>query len=127
MSIKKAPEQSDKSFFLGVVRAQKTELRIPSTFPELPWQNVGMDLFEWQKFVYLVIVDYYSRFIEIAQLDKTTAEAVIQSCKNIFSRHGIPKEVVTNNGSQFDSNAFRKFSKEYQFHHITSSPYYFEE
>ena len=73
--------------------------------------------------VYLIIVDYYSRYIEIAKLDRT-AEAVTQHCKNIFSRHSIPEEVVTNNGSQFDSNAFRKFSKEYQFCHVTSSPYY---
>ena len=49
-----------------------------------------MDLFECKKFAYLVIVDYYSRFIKIAKLDKATAEAVIQCCKNIFSRHGIP-------------------------------------
>ena len=56
--------------------------------------------------MYLIIVDYYSRFIEIAQFNRATAEAVILHCKNIFSRHGIPKEDVTNNGSQFDSNAF---------------------
>ena len=34
------------------------------------------------------------------------------------------KEVVSNNGSQFDCNSFRKFSKEYQFRHITSTLYY---
>ena len=49
---------------------------------------------------------------------------MIQHCKIIFSRHGIPEEVVMDNGSQFDSNAFRKFSKEYQFRHITNTPYY---
>ena len=104
-------------------QAKKTEPMIPSTILELPWQKVGMDLFKWQKLAYLIIVDYYSRFIVIAKLDRT-AEAVIQRCKNIFSRHGIPEEVVTNNGSQLDSNAFRRLSKEYQFHHISSSPYY---
>ena len=83
-----------------------------------------MGLFEWQKLVYSIIVDYYSRFIEIAKLERTTAEAVIQCCKNIFSRHGIPEEVVTDNGSQFDSNAFCRFSKEYQFCYVTGSPYY---
>ena len=59
-SVKESPEQSDESFFLGVVRAQKTEPMIPSTFPELLWQKVGMDLFKWQKLAYLIIVDYYS-------------------------------------------------------------------
>ena len=71
-----------------------------------------------------MIVDYYSRFKEVAKLDRKTNEVEIQGCKNIFSRHGIPEEVVTDYGSQFDSNAFRKFSKEYQFRHVTSSPYY---
>ena len=83
-----------------------------------------MDLFEWQKLAYIIIVDYYSRFIKIAQMDRTSAEAVIQSCKNILSRHGIPEKVATDNGLQFDSNAVHRFSKEYQFHHIISSPYY---
>ena len=105
---------------------EKTEPMKPSIFPELSWQKVGMDLFEWQKLVCLKIVDYYSRFIGIAQLDRTTAEAAIQCCKNIFLRHGIPEEIVMDNGSQFDSYAFHMFSKEYiyQFHHVTSSPYY---
>ena len=44
-------------------------------------------------------VDYYSRFIKIAKLDRAMAESVIQRCKNVFSRHGIPKEVVIDNGS----------------------------
>ena len=123
-SVKESPEQSDKKFFLWVVWAQNTEPKIPSTFLELPWQKIGMDIFKWQKLAYLIIVNYYSRFIEIAQLDRTTADAVIQRCKSIFSRHCILEEVVMDNGSQFDSNAFRRFSKEYQFHHITSSPYY---
>ena len=73
-----------------------------------------MDLFEWKKLAYLIIVDYYSRFIEIAQLGRTTAEAVIVRYKNIFSRHSIPEEVVRDNESQFDSNAFCKFSLEYR-------------
>ena len=77
-----------------------------------------------QKLVYLIIMYFYSRVIKIVQLDKTTAEAVIQHCKIIFSSHEKRKEVATDNGSQFDFNAFRRLSKEYQFRHITSSVYY---
>ena len=94
---------------------QKTEPKIPPTFWQLAWQKVGMDLFKWKKLSYLIIVDYYSRFIEIAKVDRTTAEAIILHCKNISSRYGIPKEVVTDNGSQFDSNALCRFSKECSF------------
>ena len=45
--------------------------------PELPWQKVGSDLFEWNKSTYLLIVDYYSRYIELAKLRNTTADEVI--------------------------------------------------
>ena len=31
----------------------------PSPLPDLPFQNVGTDLFEWDKKIYLLIVDYY--------------------------------------------------------------------
>ena len=60
-----------------------------------------MDLSKWKKLVYLIIINHYSRFLEIAMLDRAKTDAVIQHCKNIFSRHGIPKEVVMDNGSQF--------------------------
>lgn len=97
---------------------------ISSPLPELPWQKVGMDLFEWGRIMYLIIIDYYSRFIEVAKLDRATAIQVVTHCKSVFARHGIPEEVVTDNGSQFDSNVFRLFAQEFQFHHTRSSPYY---
>ena len=53
-----------------------------------------------------------------------TAEGAILHCKCIFARHRIPKVVITDNGSQFEANAFRRFSREFQLEHITSSPYY---
>ena len=49
-----------------------------------PWQKVGTDLFEWRKKNYLLIVDYYSRYIEIARLDRTTADEVISRTRSII-------------------------------------------
>ena len=72
----------------------------------------------------MLIVDYYSRFIEIALLKRTTAEEVIRHTKSIFARHGIPEVVVSDNGPQFSSDAYQQFAKEYHFTHKTSSPYY---
>ena len=53
-----------------------------------------------------------------------TAEGVILHCRSIFARHEIPEVVIMDNGSQFEANVFRRFSREFQFEHITSSPYY---
>ena len=103
---------------------QRAEPLIPSELPELPWQKVGTDLFEWKNHSYLLIVDYYSRFIEIALLNQTTAQEVIRHTKSIFARHGIPELVISDNGPQYTSDAYEEFSKEYQFQHETNSPYF---
>ena len=103
---------------------QRTEPMISSPFPDLPWQKLGMDLFEFNKITYLLIVDYYSRYIEVAKLNHSTAEEVILHCKSIFARHGIPEEVITDNGPQFIAELFSEFTRNYQFSHITGSPYH---
>ena len=41
---------------------QRAEPLNPSKMPELPWQKVGSDLFEWNKSTYLLIVEYYSHY-----------------------------------------------------------------
>ncbi|XP_064613316.1 uncharacterized protein K02A2.6-like [Liolophura sinensis] len=83
-----------------------------------------MDLFEWKKNSYLVVVGYYSRFIEIAYLTSTTSVRVIEHLKSIFSRHGIPELVASDNGPQFSSGDFAKFGDKYGFRHTISSPHY---
>ena len=83
-----------------------------------------MDIFEWEKCSYLLMVDYYSRFIEVTRLGGLSTEAVIGAVKGIFARHGVPEEVVSDNGPQFSSRTFQNFSREYGFEHITSSPLY---
>ena len=42
--------------------------------------------------------------------------------KQIFSRYGIPKEVISDNGPEFIGNACKKISKKWDFKHLTFSP-----
>ena len=94
--------------------------------PILQRQKVGSDLFEWQQFNYLLVVDYYSRCIEIARLNRTTTAKVITHLKSIFARDGIPETLVSDNGPQYSSQEFSEFAREYEFRHITSSPYHLQ-
>ena len=57
-------------------------------------------------------------------LNQTTAQEVIRHTKSIFARHGILELVISDNGPQYTSDAYEEFSKEYQFQHETSSPYF---
>ena len=59
----------------------------------------------------LVVVDYYSRYIEVAVLRCTTADKVIASLRKIFFTHGLPVSITTDNGPQFISEEFCNFVK----------------
>ena len=50
-------------------RHQQCKEPLSSTpLPQLPWERVAVDLFEWQGEHFLLVVDYYSRFPEVRKL-----------------------------------------------------------
>ena len=65
-----------------------------------------------------MIVDYFSRWIEIIHLLETTSLFVIGKLKNLFAKFGIPEVVVSDDGPQFSSANFLQFSQEYSFNII---------
>ena len=97
---------------------------IPSRVPDRPWQKVGTDVFEFKGQEFVLVVDYLSRYCEVGVLKHSTSEEVIQHLKVIFSRHGIPETVISDNGPQYTSAKFVKFAQDWGFSHITSSPKY---
>ena len=100
------------------------EPMIPSALPEYPWQKLGSDLFELQGKHYLLLVDYFSRYVDIVKLTSTTSGAVISAIKSVFSRHGIPELLISDNGPQYVSKEFEEFAEKYNFKHTTSSPHF---
>ena len=106
------------------VQHQRPQPLSPSPLPTLPWQKLATDLFEWKQSVYLLVVDYFSRYIEIARLRQPTTAEVVVHMKSIFARHGIPEILISDNGPQYSSREFSEFAKAYEFRHVTSSPYH---
>ena len=103
-------------------RPEPTEPLMSSSFPSQPWERLAADLFELGGKVYLIVVDYYSRWFEIRRPNDQSSSRVISVLKELFSTHGIPDIIVSDNGPQFSSDAFRLFTTEYDF--MTSSPKY---
>ena len=97
---------------------------ITSQLPDYPWQKVGSDLFELGGSTFLLVVDYFSRFVEISKLTTTCSSSIITILKSIFARYGIPEIMISNNGPQYVSWEMKQFAKQYGFNHITSSPHY---
>ena len=89
--------------------------------PERPWSRVAADLFILHGESYIALMDYFSDFIEVAELPDTTSSSVIQFLKEQYSRHCIPDCLVTDNGSQIVSQEFMQFATDWEFKHVTSS------
>ncbi|XP_048255340.1 uncharacterized protein K02A2.6-like [Haliotis rufescens] len=92
--------------------------------PERPWAKVGADLFVYKNSDYLLCVDYFSKYPEIVKLTDLSSRTTITALKSVYARHGIPDEIMTDNGPQFSSTEFCRFSQAWEFTHMTSSPTY---
>lgn len=98
------------------------EPMIPHEIPDRP--EIASDVFQFQGKNYLLVVDYYSKYFEIALLQSTTSNHVIKHIKSIFARRGVPVELISDNGSQFKSTEFELFARDWDFKHLTSSLHY---
>ena len=105
-------------------RKQQREPMKPSNVAQCQFVMVGSDLLNWNGQDFVLVVDYYSRFWDIKKLYKTDSAAVIKKLKHIFSRMGIPEAMRSDNGPQYSSSSFKKFSKNRRFQHVTSSHEY---
>ena len=102
--------------------SQQKETLISHEIPDRPFQFISADLMTINNQDYLITVDHYSNFWEIDRLYNTTSKSVIHKLKMHFSRNGICDEITTDNGPQFASEEFRKFSKEWSLEHKLTSP-----
>lgn len=92
--------------------------------PTLPWQIVSQDIFMYKQQAYLVTVCHFSDWIEVDELEDTSATTVINKTKVHFARFGIPNICHTDNGAQFTSKEYMDFASQFGFTHTTSSPYH---
>ena len=83
--------------------ANHNESLKPTPLPERPWQRVGTDILKLDGDYYLVMTDYFSRYLEIEKLSPLTSNTVIGKLKCLFARRGIPDEMVSDKTGQFTS------------------------
>lgn len=74
--------------------------------------------------MYLVLVDAYSKWIEIREMPNINAPTTINELKNIFSIHGLPVILVSDNGTSFTSGEFKTFMDNNNIKHMFTPPYH---
>ena len=87
----------------------------PHNVPPEAWHTLGSDLSMWNNQQYLLIMDYFSNFLIIKKLPNITFSTVINHMKSICEEYGIPEKLVTDAGTQYTSDDFRRFSEVYGF------------
>ena len=101
---------------------QQQETLIPHKIPSRPWTKVATDLFTlYGKDYTVLVIDYYSKYVEVEYLKDTSSSTVIKKLKKIFSRHGIPQKLCSDNGPEFKSKEFQRFAMQWDIKHKTSS------
>ena len=78
-----------------------------------------------QKAYILVCTDYMTKWVEAVALAKANDQAVMDFLySEIFTRFGVPKEVVADGGPQFMSRQFESLLRKYHVQHRVASPYH---
>ncbi|CAM8878117.1 unnamed protein product [Rhodiola kirilowii] len=73
----------------------------------------------------LVAVDYVSKWVEAIASPSCDAKVVIRMFKKIiFPRFGMPKAVISDNGSHFKEKRFESMLKKFGIFHRCSTPYH---
>ncbi|XP_053967934.1 uncharacterized protein K02A2.6-like [Anastrepha ludens] len=75
-------------------------------------------------FYYFVIVDAFSKWPEIFQIENITTQTIISKLNETLSRYGDCDTLVSDNGTQFTSGAFEQFVTSRGIQHIRTSPYH---
>src|SRR3990170_5751745 len=57
----------------------------------------------------LVAVDKFTKWIEAKPIKKLDSKTAIRFLKELIFRYGVPHSIITDNGSNFDSEEFRNF------------------
>ena len=84
-------------------------LLYPWKWPAKPWQPIHIDFFEKGKLNFLIVVDAYSKWLEVVPMVSITSLKTIEVLRSLFARYGIPEEVVSDNGQQLASEEFSQF------------------
>ena len=104
---------------LGAVILQNSKLSYA-----MRTHTLGTDLFYWNKIDYLVIGDYFSKYLIIRRLPNSSTHVVIKELGPVFTELGRPFVLRLDNGPCYSSRECHNFLNFYQVDHITSSPHY---
>ena len=78
--------------------------------PQRPWQDLTCNLLgPLLSGDYVFVVNYFSRYFDIAVMEKVTSVKIIAYFKKMFATRGIPISITCDNGHQFKRSEFKEY------------------
>ena len=88
-------------------------------WPETPWSRLAIDIRGSDSSLgvrcrfAIVVIDYFSKWAEVEFAPDVKGSRVVEMLHRLFHREGIPKEILSDNGSQFVSREYRSLLTAY--------------
>jgi transposase InsO family protein len=99
--------------------------------PKRPWQTIAIDYMgpyeetpSGNQFL-LVVTDIFSKWVEAFPIRRATAKATVRALENeVFCRWGYPSAIISDNGTQFTSEEFRRACRRWKTRHWPTAIYH---
>ncbi len=97
----------------------------PWEWPKQPWSRIHLDFSgPFMGSMFLITIDAHSKWLDVQIMSSITAPKTIDKLRQIFSIHGLPNKMVTDNGPTFTSHEFREFTSQKGIQHTFSALYH---
>ena len=106
-------------------RNYQKEVLIPREIPERPRENVGCYFFQLKVHMYIIMIDYFSKYVEVEHIKSNNAQNIKSIFKSVFARNDIHEELKSDDGPLFNSECLRDFLQRVKcnaYNHISTFP-----
>ena len=107
-----------------IAPSQPREPLMPPSNPEFPFQKTVTELFDLHGKTYMEYEDRYPGWMEVTSLSSGKATAVCDALRNWFCTYGVPEEISSDGGPQFDLQGYKSFLEDWGMKKRMSSAHY---
>ena len=107
-------------------RPMPTTIQIrPWKWPSRPWSRLHLNFAgPFLGHMFLIIIDAYSKWLEVHFMNSTTFSAIITALHGVFAQFGLSSIIVTDNAQNFTIAEFESFLSQNGIKHLSSPPYH---
>ena len=103
-------------------------LKIVADEVETPWHTVAVDFtgnsVKMSHRLFFTVIDYFSRYPMVYEVKSSSSDEAVGCLSHLFSMFGIPKVLISDNGTAFTGYKFSEFMSKCGIVHKKSSPCY---